>query len=111
MARNKPVGAITRGTTNPNRLRRVDRYLTQFGIFRQLKNPLAVDLGYGRTPVTTVELLARLQGVNPDFSVLGIEIDPERVLDAKPLETAYTSVVADLKFQFLENSQTEPVLI
>ena len=28
MARVRPVGTVTRGTTNPNRLRRADRYLT-----------------------------------------------------------------------------------
>jgi hypothetical protein len=84
---NKPVGAITRGTTNPNRLRRVDRYLTQLDLLRNIHSPLAVDLGYGRTPVTAVELLARLKKVNPRTSLIGIEIDPERVQEAKPLET------------------------
>ncbi|NDE69282.1 MAG: class I SAM-dependent methyltransferase, partial [Microbacteriaceae bacterium] len=28
MQSKKPVGTITRGTTNPNRLRRVDRYIS-----------------------------------------------------------------------------------
>lgn len=45
-----------------------------------------MDLGYGKTPVTAVELLSRLQKVSPKIRVLGIEIDPARVAEAKPLE-------------------------
>ena len=86
VALKKPIGAITRGTTNPNRLRRIDRYLTQFTFLRQLANPIAVDLGYGKTPVTAVELLGRLAKVAPTIRVLGIEIDPARVTEAKALE-------------------------
>jgi hypothetical protein len=85
VALKKPVGAITRGTTNPNRLRRIDRYLSQLSYLRTLPNPLAVDLGYGKTPVTAVELLGRLAKVAPDIRVLGIEIDPARVSEAKSL--------------------------
>jgi hypothetical protein len=47
---------------------------------------LAVDLGYGRTPVTAVELLSRLKMNTPAIRVLGIEIDPARVSEAKSLE-------------------------
>jgi hypothetical protein len=86
VALKKPVGAITRGTTNPNRLRRIDRYLAQLSYLRQLTDPLAVDLGYGKTPVTAVELLQRLAKVAPSIRVLGIEIDPTRVSEAKALE-------------------------
>lgn len=86
MALKKPVGEITRGTTNPNRLRRVDRYIAQLDFLRKISNPIAVDLGYGRSPVTTLELYQRLRKLNPNVQVLGIEIDPERVLEAKPLE-------------------------
>jgi hypothetical protein len=85
----KPVGAITRGTTNPNRLRRIDRYLSQLSYLRKLTNPLAVDLGYGKTPVTAVELLGRLTKVAPGIRVLGIEIDPARVTEAKALEHSH----------------------
>jgi hypothetical protein len=49
-------------------------------------NPIAVDLGYGKTPVTAVELLGRLAKVAPTIRVLGIEIDPARVSEAKALE-------------------------
>ena len=43
-----------------------------------------VDLGYGATPTTTLESLARLRSINPTLPVLGIEIDPDRVAAAQP---------------------------
>lgn len=86
VALKKPVGAITRGTTNPNRLRRIDRYITNLGILRNIDSALAVDLGYGRTPVTALELYSRIVKVSPGVRVVGIEIDPDRVLEAKALE-------------------------
>jgi hypothetical protein len=89
VALKKPVGAITRGTTNPNRLRRIDRYLSQLSYLRKLPNPLAVDLGYGKTPVTAVELLGRLEKLAPAIRVLGIEIDPARVSEAKALQHSH----------------------
>ena len=42
-----PVGSITRGTTNTNRLRRVDRWIADQPEFRRAADPLVVDLGYG----------------------------------------------------------------
>ena len=80
----KPVGTITRGTTGPNRLRRSDRWLcsVQAPLLRAATDPLVVDLGYGATPVTALELLARLRRVRPDVEVVGIEIDPARVAAA-----------------------------
>ena len=83
------VGDITRGTTNPNRLRRVDRwaYYAVCGFIRRCQDPLVVDLGYGATPITTVEMFERYRKqIRPDIEVVGIEIDPDRVADAKPLE-------------------------
>jgi SAM-dependent methyltransferase len=84
----RPVGNITRGTTNPNRMRRVDRWLTgpQAWRLRAAEEPLVVDLGYGATPATAVELFERLAAVRPDVRVCGIEIEPERVRLAKALE-------------------------
>jgi len=84
----KPVGNITRGTTNPNRMRRADRWLTgpQAWRLRTADDPLVVDLGYGATPATAVELFERLRTVRPDVRVCGIEIEPERVRVAKELE-------------------------
>ena len=49
--------------------------------------PLVVDLGYGATPVTAVELHARLRLVRPDVEVVGLELDPERVAAAEPATT------------------------
>ncbi|HEX6967953.1 MAG TPA: class I SAM-dependent methyltransferase [Micromonosporaceae bacterium] len=83
----RPQGQITRGTTNPNRLRRVDNWIvaTYTDRLRDALDPLVVDLGYGASPVTTVELRARLsRSVRPDVRVVGLEIDPERVAAAAP---------------------------
>jgi hypothetical protein len=77
----KPEGEITRGTTAPNRLRRVDRWIavTQAPRLRAGGRPLVVDLGYGASPVTTAELCVRLRAVRPSVEVVGLEIDPARV--------------------------------
>ncbi len=85
MGKQRPVGEITRGTTNPNRLRRVDRYILNQPTLKR-PTPLVVDLGFGANPTTTLELLDRVLGVNPNAQVLGIEIDPERIARAKPFE-------------------------
>lgn len=45
--------------------------------------PVVIDLGYGRLPVTTLELAARLRAIRPDVRVVGLEIDPERVQVAR----------------------------
>lgn len=86
-ARSRPVGTVTRGTTNPNRLRRMDRWLTHT-LARRLRAatgpPVVVDLGYGASPVTVLELRHRLATVRPDVQVVGIEISPERVAAALP---------------------------
>ncbi|GAA1206086.1 class I SAM-dependent methyltransferase [Prauserella alba] len=83
LKRAEPLGSPTRGTTNPNRLRRVDRWLlADPGVRRALRSdasPLVVDLGYGASPVTTVELATRLSAAVPDVRVLGLELDQERV--------------------------------
>lgn len=75
----RPVGRITRGTTNVNRLRRVDRWIAAHPVVRSADDPLIVDLGYGASATTTLELRDRLVAVRPEVSVVGIEIDPERV--------------------------------
>jgi len=81
----RPEGAITRGTTNPNRLRRVDRWIaaTQGPLLRSVERPLVIDLGYGASPITTVELFQRLRAVCPQVEVVGLEIDPARVAAAQ----------------------------
>ena len=84
--RARALGLPTRGTTAPNRLRRVDRWITgtQSGRLKDAVDPLVVDLGYGASPVTTVELAERLADVRRDVRVLGLEIDPDRVAAARP---------------------------
>ncbi|WP_405999998.1 class I SAM-dependent methyltransferase [Streptomyces sp. NBC_00829] len=85
---NRPVGTATRGTTNPNRLRRMDRWIaaTHGPALRRSEAPVAVDLGYGAAPWTALELLQRLRTADPRCEVVGIEIDPARVAAAKPYE-------------------------
>ncbi|WP_205162112.1 class I SAM-dependent methyltransferase [Arthrobacter roseus] len=88
MPSGKPIGTITRGTTHPNRLRRVDRWMTgtQGGLLKSAAHPLVVDLGYGGLPATAVELHGRLQKIRQDVRVIGVEIEPGRVASAKRLE-------------------------
>lgn len=85
MASAKRIGNLTRGTTNPNRLRRVDRFIADLPAVRG-KNPVVVDLGFGASPITVLELRDRLLKVNPQVRVVGIEIDKDRV--ARGLEVA-----------------------
>ncbi|MEV5982641.1 class I SAM-dependent methyltransferase [Streptomyces sp. NPDC052114] len=82
----RPVGTVTRGTTNPNRLRRMDRWIAAVhgAALRRADDPVAVDLGYGASPWTAVELLLRLRTAAPRARVVGIEIDPARVAAAAP---------------------------
>ncbi|MCS7483045.1 class I SAM-dependent methyltransferase [Umezawaea endophytica] len=81
--RARTLGLPTRGTTNPNRLRRVDRWMVGTPLvvdaLTAADDPLVVDLGYGATPVTTVEMAARLRAVRADVRVLGLELDADRV--------------------------------
>jgi hypothetical protein len=83
----KPVGAITRGTTGHNRLRRSDRWLVHSPRVRTALQaaaaPLVIDLGYGALPITTLELAARLRVVRADVRVVGLEIHPERIVAAR----------------------------
>ncbi|MEV7632016.1 class I SAM-dependent methyltransferase [Microbacterium sp. NPDC089318] len=83
MGGTSPVGQPTRGTTGTNRLRRNDRWIAASEAFRRADDPLVIDLGYGASGVTTFELATRLRRVRPDAEVLGLEIDPERVANAR----------------------------
>jgi hypothetical protein len=84
--RARALGLPTRGTTNPNRLRRMDNWIVAAlgARLRGASDPLVVDLGYGATPVTAVELSARLRRIRPDVRVLGLELDADRVAAAQP---------------------------
>lgn len=84
----RPLGQITRGTTGPNRLRRIDRWLinSECSRLRAAQAPVVVDLGFGASPITAFELRQRLaREVRSDIRVVGVEIDPERVSAAAPL--------------------------
>ncbi|MDO5099718.1 MAG: class I SAM-dependent methyltransferase [Corynebacterium sp.] len=80
----KPIGVITRGTTGFNRLRRCDRWVFYNPelnrLLRTTPQPLAVDVGYGASHTTTCEWARWLWKANPATTVIGLEIDPERVL-------------------------------
>jgi hypothetical protein len=59
----------------------VDRWLlaTQVPRLRDSARPLVVDLGYGSSAVTTLEMVERLGPEVDGLEVVGLEIDPERV--------------------------------
>ena len=82
----QPIGTITRGTTGFNRLRKVDRWVFYHSELRQklrphaVAAPLAIDVGYGDSDTTTCEWAWWLRRINPHISVVGLEIDPSRVL-------------------------------
>jgi hypothetical protein len=94
----RPEGDITRGTTNPGRLRRVDWWITQAqrAVLQAYRRPLIVDLGYGASPVTTIELYRMVRAVVPDAEVTGLEIDPARVTAACERLTALRAAGAEL---------------
>lgn len=85
----KPLGTITRGKTARNRLRQTDHFVLLYDrpLISSSRGGVVVDLGYGFEAVTTLELASRLTKVNPALTVVGVEIDPERVENAKPFET------------------------
>lgn len=80
----RPFGIKTRGTTGFNRLRRSDRWAIHQPRIQSLlagtSSALAIDVGYGASHTTTVEWASRLRTLNPTIDVVGLEIDPERVL-------------------------------
>lgn len=85
----RPIGTVTRGTTNQNRLRRQDRWLAGPQGWRLRADdaaPIVVDLGYGASPTTALELHSRLSQVRAAVQVVGIEIEPSRVALGKAVE-------------------------
>ncbi|MFC3687136.1 class I SAM-dependent methyltransferase [Aquipuribacter hungaricus] len=108
----RPAGRVTRGTTAPNRLRRFDRwYVDRHAAgLRAAADPLVVDLGYGRAPVTVLELADRLRPVRPDVEVLGVEIDPARVEAARPLAVPGVAF-AHGGFELAPTGGRRPVLV
>ena len=101
----------TRGTTATNRLRRADRWMTYSPRVRAAlqsgDQPVVVDLGYGRLPVTTLELADRLRSVRPDIRVVGLEIDPDRVAAAREARSA----AVEFALGGFELAGLQPVLV
>ena len=99
-----PIGQVTRGTTGTNRLRRVDRWIARHPALRRTTDPLVVDLGYGASAVTTLELHARLARTRPDVDVVGLEIEPNRVTRARhqleAVRAGSTGFAADARVAF-----------
>jgi hypothetical protein len=50
------------------------------GALTAAPRPLVIDLGYGARPDTCVEMAHRLRPVAPDLEMVGLEIDPDRVV-------------------------------
>ncbi len=102
-ARHRPEGTATRGTTAPNRLRRVDRWITanQARLLHSSESPpLVVDLGFGASPVTTIEFYERLLKVRPDVEVGGLEIDPARVEQGRRFLAEYSRTASHCRLAF-----------
>ncbi len=97
----RATGKITRGTTNTNRLRRVDRWIARHPVLHRTDDPLVVDLGYGASGVTAFELEARLRRARADVEVVGLEIDPARVQRA----TAQLAEVRDGSTSFAPDAR------
>ena len=69
--------------------------------------PVVVDLGYGRLPVTTLELAQRLRPVRPDLRVVGLDIDPDRVGAAQAAQTG----TVEFRVGGFELAGLHPVLV
>jgi hypothetical protein len=83
--RTKPIGQPTRGKTTLNRLRQVDIFIClAWRHVLSSSSPLIVDVGYGEYAWTALEMHQRLLTINPHIRLLGIEIDPLRVMNALP---------------------------
>jgi hypothetical protein len=108
--RARALGLPTRGTTNANRLRRVDRWLlaTQVPRLRDSARPLVVDLGYGSSAVTTLELVDRLGPEVNGLQIVGLEIDPARVA---AVEADRAPPRVDFRVGGFELAGLQPVLV
>eukprot|EP00747_Dinoflagellata_sp_TGD_P221804 gnl/TRDRNA2_/TRDRNA2_93581_c1_seq1.p1 gnl/TRDRNA2_/TRDRNA2_93581_c1~~gnl/TRDRNA2_/TRDRNA2_93581_c1_seq1.p1 ORF type:complete len:325 (-),score=31.06 gnl/TRDRNA2_/TRDRNA2_93581_c1_seq1:191-1165(-) len=78
--------AETRGKTAIQRLRRLDQFLSAFdsGLL-QASDSVALDLGYGCVPITTMEWFQRLGERYSHIRMVGVESDAERVAAAAPM--------------------------
>ena len=101
----KPLGAITRGTTNPNRLRRVDNWIaaTCADLLRDTPEPVVVDLGYGASPVTVVECAV------PPVVVNGVGSAPYDTPAVGPYRQVAVSLVVRLSVACVVPAASVPV--
>jgi hypothetical protein len=88
----------------------VDRWLgaTQIPRLRDAARPLVVDLGYGASAVTTLELVARLGAEVDGLEVVGLEIDPDRV---RAVEADRDPPRIDFRVGGFELAGLRPVLV
>lgn len=108
-----PLGRPTRGTTGTNRLRRNDRWIAASSALRRADDPLVIDLGYGASGVTALELATRLRKVRADVEVIGFELDPERVTAAREqladVRAGLTPFSRDLPVSFARGGFEVPI--
>jgi hypothetical protein len=88
----------------------VDRWLlaTQIPRLRDSARPLVVDLGYGSSAVTTLELVERLAPEVDRLEVVGLEIDPARVA---AVEADRDPPRVDFRVGGFELAGLQPVLV
>lgn len=107
-----PTGHATRGTTNTNRLRRVDRWIASRPEFTAATDPLVIDLGYGASGVTAFELWERLHRANDTVEVLGLEIDADRVnratMQLAEIRAGRTTFSPDMRASFARGGFEAP---
>ncbi|GAA3941773.1 class I SAM-dependent methyltransferase [Microbacterium soli] len=108
-----PIGLPTRGTTGTNRLRRSDRWIAASASFRRAVDPLVVDLGFGASGVTALELAQRLRAERTDAEVIGLELDPGRVATARgqleDVRAGRTHFAADVPVSFARGGFEVPL--
>jgi len=81
----RPAGQPTRGKTALNRLRQIDVYIALAHSEVLMGGaPLVVDIGFGAYAWTTLEMRDRWLPLNFRLKIVGVEIDPERVVAAQP---------------------------
>lgn len=98
----------TRGRTARGRLRALDAYLCQFesALLTRVEGAWAravfVDVGFGEHPWTTLESATAFRALNPELSVVGVELEAERARSA-------ASTHADARTHFREGGFALPL--
>ena len=86
----------TRGRTSRGRLRALDAYLchAEAGLLSRRDGPWAhavfVDVGFGEHPWTTLESAKAFRALQPELTVIGVELDAERARSASAHADAHT---------------------